>query len=340
MASVRDGSIVLRCLAGRAGFTLVELLVVIGIIAMLIAILMPALTRAREAAYNVQCQSNLHQLGISLRTDATGKKFRGAYPPYNAWVGFAMQHGGAKVLVCPKDERLDSQKGTLDDYYAVQNGKTFIYLGDVDRGAAAGDKQFHRIFNGNYSGDFGESGRTWPEKAWGGPITSPDWEMGFNDDAGFVVSYSSDKAATINSLDAPGDTRCGSDHWVCYGEAGRSGGVGWQSEIVMQLTGKSYQNKVDPPVEVSGVPISYGMNSLVVGAAKRSEQILLVEYGRTVVRVSATGNFIDDFWDKEKGFQARHYGHANALRVDGSVRQLTLKEAYPGYPPNMAELWR
>jgi prepilin-type N-terminal cleavage/methylation domain-containing protein/prepilin-type processing-associated H-X9-DG protein len=45
-----------------AGFTLVELLVVIGIIAVLIAILMPALQKARQAAMQVRCQSNLRQL--------------------------------------------------------------------------------------------------------------------------------------------------------------------------------------------------------------------------------------------------------------------------------------
>ena len=59
---------------GRPAFTLVELLVVITIIGMLMALLMPAISAAREQARRTHCLNNEHQLGVAMLAYESNRK--------------------------------------------------------------------------------------------------------------------------------------------------------------------------------------------------------------------------------------------------------------------------
>jgi len=77
---IETAAMSVRRIQAAHGFTLVELLVVIGIVAVLIAMLLPALKKAREAAKTIVCESQLRQIGTALVMYAGDNQDR--WPPY------------------------------------------------------------------------------------------------------------------------------------------------------------------------------------------------------------------------------------------------------------------
>ncbi len=125
---------------GRSGFTLIELLVVIAIIAILAALLLPVLSRARAAADTVVCKNNLHQIDIGLQLYVEDYK---AYPlffipsqyepqltwmdfiapytkvraPHHVWSGLVATNWPNGLYDCPSFKRIPRHGATTSYAY-------------------------------------------------------------------------------------------------------------------------------------------------------------------------------------------------------------------------------
>ena len=152
----------------RKGFTLIELLVTIAIIALLAALLLPALARAKESGRRASCINNLRQLHIALALYADQND--GLYPPrtnIKRWPAYLQPiMDNLRIMVCPTDKPLPGSETDADqaprsyvanvfsDYFAEQLSQNVFRL--FSKGLYPGSLPQERISNPTEMILFGE----------------------------------------------------------------------------------------------------------------------------------------------------------------------------------------
>lgn len=123
-------------IVAQQAFTLVELLVVLAIIALLAALLLPAVARAREKGRSAACLSNLRQIGVALQLYVQDNDNRmpvmrdrpvGAPPtnsPPSPDIVLSNHLGNVRILKCPSDTKeLFEQTGSSYSWNSLLNGQ-------------------------------------------------------------------------------------------------------------------------------------------------------------------------------------------------------------------------
>ncbi len=121
----------------RAGFTLVELLVVVAIIALLVSILLPALGQARESARRILCSTRLRSCGMYMHLYANNNRdffpkrnqdFELRYLKYDPYyLALTEPMENLKILVCPAYDKAGSDWYQRDVSYCPQPERNRIY---------------------------------------------------------------------------------------------------------------------------------------------------------------------------------------------------------------------
>ena len=270
----------------RAAFTLVELLVVIAIIGILIALLLPAVQAAREAARRSQCVNNMKQIGLALHNyhDVYGRlptcEFHnnGAMPARWGWLPKISSYVEQTAVFDQLDFKIHGWQG--NNYQLIkQPYGLFLCPSDPYKDEMREEEGF----------------------------AAPTWVLSQTDYATCIGDY-------MNSTGVGATPAYGNLSYANPKVRGMMGRWGWSAQFAEVLDGLSNTIAVGECVGAFCITQNYGSQSFATTAHPINYQNKSL-----MANLPTQGN---PRWDESIGFRSFHPGGANFTLGDGSVRFL------------------